>query len=247
MIPLNELGKDGGHVPLLDFPGGQNVLGSGSRPSLASAIVPAADDNAVLVVNAGDKAIYYYQEGMAAPMGNFSNYGKEPLAALIVDRSLRETTPGSYRSTIRLPEAGEYNALLFVNSPRVVHCFDVSIARNADASMPSDSPLARIESLTKETRVRAGEPIRISLRMTDPVTAKPIVSRSDALALVMSPGVWQARQPLEHAADGTYSLTVVPPAPGVYDVYVTSASLRLTFTRAMTFEVVEAAVGAGPK
>src|SRR5262249_8983348 len=74
MMPLADLGQDAGAVPLLDFPGGQNPLGAGSRGSLASAIVPAADDNAVLVVNAGDKAIYYYQEGMAAPMGNFSNY-----------------------------------------------------------------------------------------------------------------------------------------------------------------------------
>jgi hypothetical protein len=239
MIPLNELGKNGENVPLVEFPGGQNVLGRGSRPTLASAIVPAADDNAVLVVNPGDKAIYYYQEGMAAPMGNFSNYGKEPLAALIVDRSLRETTPGSYRSTVRLPEAGEYNALLFVNSPRVVHCFAVSIAPSDDVASRSEAPLARIESLTRETRVPAGDAVRITLRMTDPATGKPIVNHDDALALIVSPGVWQSRMPVEHASDGIYTFTIVPPAPGVYDVYVTCASLRLAFTRLLAFEAAE--------
>jgi DNA-binding beta-propeller fold protein YncE len=237
MIPLTELGKDGASVPLLDFPGGQNVLGRGSRSTLAPAIVPAADDNAVLVVNAGDKAIYYYQEGMAAPMGNFSNYGKEPLAALIVDRSLRETRPGSYLSTVRLPEAGDYNALLFVNSPRVVHCFNVSIAPNAETASTSNAPLARVESLTKEARVPAGEAMRIDLRMTDAASGQPILSHEDALALIVSPGVWQSRQPITPAAGGIYTLTIVPPAPGVYDVYVTSAPLRLAFTRVMTFEV----------
>ena len=30
----------------------------------------------MLVANPRDKAIYYYQEGMAAPMGQFSNYGE---------------------------------------------------------------------------------------------------------------------------------------------------------------------------
>jgi YVTN family beta-propeller protein len=239
MIPLSELGKDGAAVPLLDFPGGQNVLGKASRSSLAAAIVPAADDNAVLVVNPGDKAIYYYQEGMAAPMGNFSNYGKEPLAVLVVDRSLRETRPGAYRSTVRLPQAGEYNVLLFVNSPRVVHCFDVSIAPSLDASSPSNTPPARIESLTHQPRVQTGDGIRLTMRLMDGRTGTPIVDARDALALIVAPGVWQARQPVEHVADGVYALTVVPPAPGIYNVYVTSPSLRLTYTRVLAFEATD--------
>jgi YVTN family beta-propeller protein len=239
MIPLNELGKNGTAVPLLDFPGGQNVLGKASRSTLAAAIVPAADDNAVLVANPGDKAIYYYQEGMAAPMGNFSNYGKEPLAVLVVDRSLRETRPGAYLSTVRLPEAGAYNVLLFVNSPRVVHCFDVTIAPSLDASSPSNTPPARIESLTRQTRVQAGDGIRITMRLTDGSTGAPIVDARDALALIVAPGVWQARQPAEHVADGIYALTVVPPAPGIYNVYVTSPSLRLTYTRVLAFEATD--------
>jgi YVTN family beta-propeller protein len=239
MIPLSEVGKDGAAVPLLDFPGGQNVLGKASRSSLAAAIVPAADDNAVLVVNPGDKAIYYYQEGMAAPMGSFSNYGKEPLAVLVVDRSLRETRAGAYLSTVRLPAAGEYNVLLFVNSPRVVHCFDLSIAPNLDVSSSSNTPPARIESLTQQARVQRGDGIRLTMRLMDGTTGTPIVDARDALALIVAPGVWQARQPVEHVADGVYALTVVPPAAGIYNVYVTSPSLRLTYTRVLAFEATD--------
>ncbi len=103
MMPLDELGTEGRNVPLLDFPGGQHPLGGGARSSLAASIVRSADDNAVLVANPRDKAIYYYKEGMAAPMGQFSNYGKEPVAVLVVDRSLRETR--ARRVSVRRPPA----------------------------------------------------------------------------------------------------------------------------------------------
>ena len=44
----------------------------------------------MLVANAADQAVYYYREGMAAPMGTFKTYSCEPLAVMVVDRSLRE-------------------------------------------------------------------------------------------------------------------------------------------------------------
>ena len=46
--------------------------------------------------------VYYYKEGMAAPMGSFSNYGRRPRAVRVVDRSLREQSPGIYRTEARL-------------------------------------------------------------------------------------------------------------------------------------------------
>ena len=237
MIPLGEVGK-GEALPQLDFPGGQHALGDMSRTTLAPAIVQAADDNAVLVANPVDKAIYYYQEGMAAPMGHFSNYGKEPLAVLVVDRSLRETKPGSYTSTIRLPDAGTYSALLFVNSPRVVHCFDVSIAPGSTASS-AEAPPVRIESLTQQARVQAGAAIRLTMRLTDAASGKPVETRDDALALIVSPGVWQARLPVDHVGKGVYAVTVSPPSAGLYDVYVTSPALQLPYTRVLAFEVTD--------
>ena len=38
---------------------------------------------------------------MAAPMGHFQNYGKQPRAVLVVVRSLREVRPGVYETTAR--------------------------------------------------------------------------------------------------------------------------------------------------
>ena len=48
----------------------------------------------MLVANPADRLVYYYMEGMAAPMGNFRAAGRSPKAALVLDRSLRETRAG---------------------------------------------------------------------------------------------------------------------------------------------------------
>jgi DNA-binding beta-propeller fold protein YncE len=236
MMPLDELGAAGKKVPLLDFPGGQHPLGGGSRASLAPSIVRAADDNAVLVANPQDKAIYYYQEGMAAPMGQFSNYGREPVAVRVVDRSLRETPPGQYRSTVRLPAAGQYNALLFINSPRVAQCFDLPIGP-AVRQTTTETLSTRVEPLTQETTVAPGTAIRIAVRIIDDSTDRPVPNVRDTGILVIAAGVWQTRQSLEHEGDGVYALTLAPPSPGLYTVFVASPSRQMPYRRVLSFEV----------
>ena len=73
----------------------------------------------VTVANPEDEVIYFYKEGMAAPMGHFRNDGKQPRAVLVVDRSLREVRPGVYETLARMSRAGNYDLALFVASPRV--------------------------------------------------------------------------------------------------------------------------------
>ena len=72
--------------------------------------------------------IYFYKEGMAAPMGHFQNYGKQPLAALVVDRCLREVRPGVYETMVKMAGAGDYELALFIDSPKLVQCFPVKVA-----------------------------------------------------------------------------------------------------------------------
>jgi YVTN family beta-propeller protein len=93
MIRLATIGTE---VAITEFPGGQGIPGQGSSPVRADSVVLAPEGNSVIVANPVDKVLYYYTEGMAAPMGDFQNYRREPLAVMIVDRSLRETSPGIY-------------------------------------------------------------------------------------------------------------------------------------------------------
>jgi YVTN family beta-propeller protein len=234
MIALEGLDVEGGSTSQLEFPGGQHPGGGGSRTSLAPSVVRSGTDNAVVVANALDKAIYYYQEGMAAPMGQFSNYDREPTATMIVDRSLRESAPGVYESVVRLPAAGDYDAVVVIDRPRIVHCFPLSIAPAAGPA-PEASLTARVEPLGRETTVRSGSPLRIALRLTDAGGA-PLAGVADAQVLVVAAGVWQVREALQPEAKGIYAMTVVPPAPGLYDVYFTAPSRQMPYQRVFTFE-----------
>src|SRR5262249_23025301 len=121
MIRLRSLGK-GGTTPVIDFPGGQIAPGKTSSRAVANTIVPAPEGNAVLAANPADRMIYYYSEGMAAPMGSFQNYGRDPRAVLVVDRSLRETIPGVYATTAPMAKSGTYDVAFLLDSPRIVHC-----------------------------------------------------------------------------------------------------------------------------
>ena len=68
MTPLDALGQEGQPVSVIDFPGGQRPVAEAAKFSPADSIVQAPGADAVLVANPADRAIYYYKEGMAAPM-----------------------------------------------------------------------------------------------------------------------------------------------------------------------------------
>src|SRR6185503_16823428 len=70
MIKLADLEKE---AALSRFPAGQKAPKEAAVRSLGEAIVPAPEEGAVLVANPADKMIYFYTEGMAAPMGSFQN------------------------------------------------------------------------------------------------------------------------------------------------------------------------------
>lgn len=233
MIPLDEIGREGATVPAVDFTGGQNPLGKGSRPSPADSIVRAPGATAVLVANPADQVIYYYKEGMAAPMGSFTNYGREPRAVLVVDRSLKERTPGSYETVTRLPQPGRYRVAFFLDSPRTVQCLEVSVAADPElaARRLREQPV-KVEPRLPAGEVPAGEPARLRFRLTDPVTGQPREALTDVQILVYrASGTWHQRQWARGLGDGLYEIEVVPPAGGSYNVAVQCLSERLPFHR----------------
>ncbi len=81
----------------------------------------------MLVANPADKMIYYYTEGMAAPMGSFQNYRRVPKALLVLDNGLRETARGVYSTTMRLDAPGYYDAV-FCWTRRVLFTVLISLS-----------------------------------------------------------------------------------------------------------------------
>jgi YVTN family beta-propeller protein len=245
MIPLDVVGQEGRPVPLVDFPGGQHPPGRAPKPSPADGIVQAPGSAAVLVANPLDKAIYFYKEGMAAPMGHFRNYGKEPRAVLVVDRSLRETSPGTYETIVRLGPAGDYDLALLLDTPRLTHCFPVQIAENA-ALAAKRQPKIGVEILARSTNVPVGQEVPVRFRLTDPKTGAPKPGIGDARVLTfLVPGIWQQRHWAKDLGEGLYEVRFQPPEPGLYYVFLEVASAGMPFQK-NPFLVLQAEEGKRP-
>jgi len=230
MVPLDGIGVQDAPLPLVDFTGGHLPFSKGSLPSPADSIVPVPGSNAVLVANPADRAVYYYQEGMAAPMGQFDNYSHEPRAVMVVDRGLEEGPRGLYQTTGRVPQAGAYDVVFFLDSPRVVHCFELQ-AEPAPGEAPAPkSVFVRSAPAAADTPLRTGEASLVRFQVLDGNTREPIARVGDLRALVfLQPGTWQTRQAAVESAPGIYEFQFTPPSSGTYQVYFESLSLGMKF------------------
>jgi hypothetical protein len=219
MIVLSELGRKGAGIAVADVGGGRRPFGM-DMPSLAPSVVQAVGGDAVLFANGPDKVIYYYREGMAAPMGNFNNYGRRPRAVMVVDRSLRERSPGVYETTARIADGGHYDVAFLVDAPRAVDCFKVAVASE---SRPG-APTAGIRTALVDAGARkSGEAASLRFRVTNQAGA-PVENLDDSLVLIFAPGVWQGREQPKATGEGTFTVDFTPPAAGTYSMYLSSAS-----------------------
>ncbi|MFP5288287.1 MAG: cytochrome D1 domain-containing protein [Thermoanaerobaculia bacterium] len=230
MVPLKTVGEAGRPVSVVDFPGGQHPPGRLPRPTPADGIVQAPGATAVLVANPEDEVIYYYKEGMAAPMGHFRNYGKQPRAVQVVDRSLREVRPGVYETLARMGRPGDYELALFLASPRLVHCFQVTVADNPALAAQREKRPLDVEIRFDRREVKVGEEVRVRFRLTDPESGAPKTGLDDVRALTfLSPGLSQQRQWAVPLGEGLYEIAFRPEEEGLYYVFleVPSAGLEL--------------------
>ncbi|HKV34820.1 MAG TPA: cytochrome D1 domain-containing protein [Pyrinomonadaceae bacterium] len=219
-----------GQPDIAKFPGGQLVPSEApGEESIADIMVPAPEGNSILLANPADGVIYYYQEGMAAPMGSFQNYRRQPRAVMVVDRSLREVTAGVYTTTTKLPKSGVYDVAFLLDSPRITHCFNAEAKPNPD--VPREKQVAlRIEYLNKEKQLRVAENFKLRFKLVDTATSRAKNDLKDVRVLTMlSSGVWQKRDIAQPVGDGVYELDLKVPQTGLYFVFVESRSQGVSF------------------
>jgi hypothetical protein len=217
-------------LDVLRVPGGQkSVSESKTAVSVADGIVPTPEGNSVMIANTADRQIYYFTEGMAAPMGNFQNYRRDPRAVLVADRSLRETRTGVYERVTRIPNAGTYDVAFLLDGPRIAHCFEAR-AINNPAVKRKHGPTVRIEYLKSSETLRPGVDYKLRFRLFDTATNGPKSSLKDVHVLTfLAPGLWQKRAFAREVGDGIYELTINVPEPGVYMIFVETKSQGITF------------------
>ena len=238
MIPLSELGKS---APLSSKKFTTGVTPPRRAPYLpiTDAIVPTPEQYAVVVANPAEKTIFYYTEGMTAPMGNFRNYGHEPLAAMVVDRSLREKEPGVYSAKMRFPLSGAYDIAFLLGSPGIVHCFRAEVKPDPRLAKAVPKGLD-LEYLFERRTIGVGETASLRLKMTDRATNAPATDLADVVVQIsLTSGSWQQRVVAAHVGKGVYEAPLTLPRPGVYYVNVECPS-RKTRMRDLPYLSVEA-------
>jgi YVTN family beta-propeller protein len=231
MVSLDQVGRKGAPLTVVTFPGGQQSLGGTGINSPAARVVQASGENAVLVANAPDKQVYYYKEGMAAPMGSFSNYGRQPMATQVVDRSLRERgSPGVYQTVAKLPKPGLYDVVFFLDSPRLVECFEFAVDPNPTIEAERNAGRVAVTALAPQAPPKLGEELTFKFRILDQATKQPVNGLTDVVVVsFLAPGTWHRRQLAKEEGDGVYSMTFNPPQPGVYYGHVQCGSVNLQF------------------
>lgn len=228
MIKTSALEKE---ASVSRFPAGEHAPKESRASSLADAIVPGPENGSVLVANPADKMIYFYTEGMAAPMGSFQNYRRDPKALLILDNGLGEIAGGVYTTSVRLADPGSYDVAFLLDSPRVVNCFNFTVAENPALAQPAAAAI-KIVPVMKETSPRVGERFNLRFKVMDSNSNQPKVNIEDMGVLVfLAPGIWQQREAARQTGGGEYEISFVPPQPGVYYVYFQSLSLGFRFSQ----------------
>jgi YVTN family beta-propeller protein len=225
MLPLDQIAAEPAKLPVFGFPGGSQPPATAEWPSPAPPIAPVAGDRAVLVANAGDREIYYYQEGFAVPMGSFSNYKRVPRALTVVRRDLRESAPGIYETNASLGRPGSYDLVFRLNQPPFYHCFSFEVAAASVRQArrpPRVAPAAPFEAVT------AGHPVSLDFVVTDVTTGAPVGDLTDLTVLIMTPA-WQTRQVAAPLGNGRYSIELAVPMPGLYAVVASSANAGIDY------------------
>jgi YVTN family beta-propeller protein len=225
-VPLSGIGQEGKPLPTVEITSGSAPFGRGAGPSLGDGIIPAPERGTILIANAGDQSIYYHREGMAAPMGTFKNFRRQPRAVLVVDRSLREVEPGVYATDVQLNLSGALDVILFLNTPRLIHAFATEVL--PDPAVHADK--RRIQFALQqgpENVIHAGQKTQLEFKVTDQKTGEPLLNLTDLSSVISNPRNWHDRQPLQVVEPGVYQVEFLPPDPGAYYISFQSPSLKL--------------------
>ena len=233
LIELNEVAKKGSVAPATVQAGRQAASVLPQEIGVSDMIAPTPEGNGVVIANTPDQMLYYYVEGMMAPMGTFQNYKRRPHALLLIDRSLNETAPGVYASPIKLKQAGLFDVPVIIDQPRLAKCFEVKIADSPDGEKQKAVTATAVEPFFKQERFKSKEPVSLKFRLTDPVTKKAVTGLKDVEILLFEPpGIWQKRQWAKEIEEGVYEITQDFPRSGLYTVMIRAASRGLSFSDA---------------
>ena len=215
LIELNTIDREGS-LAAVEVPIGQTRT-TEARSGLAPLIAATPEGNGVMVANPADDNLYYYVEGMMAPIGSNRSYTRPPEGLLVVDRALSEGEPGMYSATVRLAGAGPYDVSILLDKPRSAACLDVVVSAAPGSAPEVVGPGITVAPLFDlKVHLRSGEPATLRFRMPDSASPAPIAAEEIEVLIIRFPGSYRFRGRPKDEGNGEYSVTFTPPLPGQY-------------------------------
>jgi YVTN family beta-propeller protein len=225
------------NVPVSSFQAGPNAPGKVRDLSLASAMSEAPGEAAILVVSPADNTVYYYMEGMNAPMGNFRNYGHRPRAVQVADRTLREEKDGIYQAKVRIPAAGTYDVAFLMESPSILHCFSMDAVPDPTKML---SKVPALEFIDIQHKAVVNEEVKVRFRLYNLGTGEPKTGLTDVNVRSFRAPVFDRRQVVAtEVEDGVYEVDATLPDKGVYYFFVSTQSGGLDWGGDNGFQTIQ--------
>ncbi|AKT42985.1 YncE family protein [Chondromyces crocatus] len=209
---------------VVDVQIGQRAPREARDAAQGAPIVALPEGNGAIIGSPGDKALYYYVEGMMAPLGTLLNHGRAPRSVLLEDRSLHEKRPGVYETTVRVGSEGMHDVALLLGSRRLAACLDAKVepSLGTPATPPPGVTFEPLFDTSAEAEV--GAPVTLRFRATPTTTggasAAPLdPAHLDALIFRFPSGFrWSGAPQAE--GDGAFSVTFTPTHAGEYRLMV---------------------------
>lgn len=224
LIELAHLGKKE-TVPVLSFAAGQGAPGKVRDLSIAQAIQETPGEAAVIVTSPTDNTVYYYMEGMNAPMGNFRNYGNRPRAVQVADRTLQEKEPGVYSAKVKIPASGKLDVAFLMESPSLLHCFSLKAEPNKGLLASKKAP--RVSYLDDKRKVKVDEEVTVRVKLLNSENDEPRLGLKDVrFRYYRAPSFDRREDFAKEVGEGVYEFKTRLPKTGLYYFHVNSDEAR---------------------
>lgn len=217
LVELRSLERPGAPA-VVSIPVGERAPREAKDAAGAAPFALVPEGNGAIIASPADKALYYYVEGMMAPLGTLSNYGREPRSALLEDRSLKEVQPGVYATTVRLGDEGVYDVELLLRGRRVSACLEATVAPSAaPAASSASGPGLTVEPLfDRSVDLEVAKPVTLRFRAAPRDSAPPLEAKEMRVMIFRFPVGFRDTLRPRAEADGAFSVTFTPPEPGRY-------------------------------
>jgi len=221
LVGLLALSSLDGNEPVLKLvPAGAKSLSEASNLLRASSMALTLDRSGAFFANPAERSLHYYMEGMNAPSSSLRTYGHVPMAAMVVQRGLREVKPGQYSAVITLPAAGNIVLALASEAPVVRECLGLKIGTSKQMVADTAVPVRWINDSVQTAA--AGNPVHFRLEIGDGIEKIKLSDDRYYLRIVPARGGRTIIWPLKSDPDaaGQWTAEGILSQAGGYYVYV---------------------------